>query len=229
MHANLCATLAHDPDTPFATGYTRRPGRRGKDLQKMNERTTPPTSGVRSPASYQDVLDAPPHMIAELIGGALHLQPRPASPHAFAASVLMGELIGPYQRGRGGPGGWWIVHEPELHLGPDVLVPDLAGWRHATMPAYPIVPAFELVPDWICEIVSPGTRRRDLTDKRDLYGARGVGHLWLIDPIARTLEAFRHDGGVWVLAMALGDAAAAPVPPFEATTLALADLWPPAP
>jgi hypothetical protein len=96
----------------------------------MNEQLT------RRPATYQDVLDAPPNMVAELVRGALHLHPRPASLHAFAESSLSDEIVSPFQKGRGGPGGWWIVFEPELHLGEDVLVPDLAGWRRERMPSF---------------------------------------------------------------------------------------------
>ncbi|MEM9432144.1 MAG: Uma2 family endonuclease, partial [Pseudomonadota bacterium] len=104
---------------------------------------------MRPGATYQDVLDAPPHVVAELLDGRLHLQPRPTSFHTRAASVLGVEIAGPFDRGRGGPGGWWILDEPELHLGDDVLVPDLAGWRRERMPSYPDVPAFTLTPDWV--------------------------------------------------------------------------------
>jgi hypothetical protein len=117
----------------------------------MNEHVT---TG-RQPATYQDVLDAPEHMVAEIIRGALHLHPRPALPHARAASALGGELYGPFDGKRHGPGGWWILDEPELHLGPDVLVPDLAGWRRERMPAVPNLPWLDLAPDWACEVLSP--------------------------------------------------------------------------
>jgi Uma2 family endonuclease len=188
----------------------------------MNEHVT----AARRPATYQDVLDAPPHMVAELVRGALHLQPRPASPHAHAASALGIKLGNPFRYGEGGPGGWWILDEPELHLGEDVLVPDLAGWRRARMPAFPSVAFFELAPDWACEVLSPGTRRLDLTEKREIYGAAGVGHLWLVDPLARTLEAFALRGGAWVLAGAVADDAEVRLPPFEAVGFPLAALWP---
>ena len=181
------------------------------------------------PATYQDVIDAPEHMVAEIIDGALVLQPRPASPHAFAGSSLGIEIGGPFQRGRGGPGGWWIIDEPELHLGPQVLVPDLGGWRHATMPAYPDVPYFERAPDWVCEVLSPSTRRHDLTAKRDIYGRAGVGHLWFVDPLARTLEVFALRGGVWTLVVALSGDDPVAAAPFEAVSFDLAALWPPDP
>ena len=184
------------------------------------------TRTVRRPASYQDVLDAPPHMVAELIRGALHLHPRPASPHVLAGSSLGDELVSPFQKGRGGPGGWWILDEPELHLGEDVLVPDLAGWRRERMPTYPDTPYFTLAPDWLCEILSPGTRQTDLTEKRDIYAAAGVAHLWLVDPEARTLEAFALRDGAWVLAGTLKDDDEVRLVPFEAVGFPLAALWP---
>ena len=165
-------------------------------------------------------------MVAELVEGALHLHPRPASRHALAGSVLGAELSMPFQRGRGGPGGWWIIDEPELHFGSDVLVPDIAGWRRERMPAFPDVPWTELAPDWVCEVLSPGTRRFDLTDKRRLYAAAGVAHLWLVDPIARTLEAFALQDGRWVLLAALKDDEAVSLAPFDAISFPLSSLWP---
>jgi Uma2 family endonuclease len=188
----------------------------------MNEHT----GILRKRATYQDVIDAPAHMVAELIGGTLHLHPRPASPHALAASSLVAELGMAFHKGRNGPGGWWIILEPELHVGSDVLVPDIAGWRRERMRAYPDAPWFDLAPDWVCEVLSPGTRRIDLTDKRDLYARAGVAHLWLVDPRARTLEAFRLDAGHWVLATALKDDESVNVPPFDAISFPLSELWP---
>ena len=152
------------------------------------------------PASYGDVLDAPAHMVAELIEGALHLHPRPASRHALAGSSLGIEIGGPFQKGRNGPGGWWILDEPELHLGPDVLVPDLAGWRRERMPDFPDTPWFELPPDWVCEVLSPGTRRTDLTDKRRLYaGRRGspVSGSWIRPPGPSRPLSFGRAAGCW--------------------------------
>ncbi len=136
------------------------------------------------------------------------------------------EIGGPFDRGRGGPGGWWILDEPELHFGADVLVPDLAGWRRERMPQFPDAPWTELAPDWVCEVLSPGTRRLDLTDKRRLYAAAGVAHLWFVDPLARTLEAFALRDGAWALIAALKDDEDVQVPPFDAVTFPLSALWP---
>lgn len=180
---------------------------------------------VARPATYQDVLDAPPHMVAEIVRGALHLHPRPAPRHAHAASALGAEMYGLFSKGRGGPGGWWILDEPELHLGDDVLVPDVAGWRRERMPSLPEAAFFDLPPDWVCEVLSPGTRAFDLTAKREAYGTHGVPSLWLIDPIARTLEAFALEAGRWTLRAAVEGDADVRVPPFEAVAFPLADLW----
>ena len=188
----------------------------------MNEHAT----STRGTATYQDVLDAPPNMVAELIRGALHVHPRRASLHAYASSSLGDEIMSPFHKSRGGPGGWWIVFEPELHLASDVLVPDLAGWRRERMPDFPDASWFDLAPDWACEVLSPGTRRIDLTDKRDIYRAAGVGHLWLIDPKACTLEAFELRDGAWVLIAALRDDEEVRVPPFDAVAFPLSTLWP---
>ena len=176
-------------------------------------------------ATYQDVLDAPPHMVAEIVHGALHLQPRPVNEHGLASSVLGTELTGPFHLGRGGPGGWWIIDEPELHLGEDVLVPDLAGWRRERLPTYPRTPFFDLAPDWVCEVLSPSTRRIDLTSKRGIYAREGVGHLWFVDPLARTLEAFELRSGAWTLLDTLSGNDLVRLAPFEAVEWPLGGLW----
>ena len=110
-------------------------------------------------ADYQDVLNAPAHLVAEVIDGALHTQPRPAPRHAWASSGLGARINPPFNYGDGGPGGWWIVDEPELHLGEDILVPDLAGWRRERMPDYPDTAWFAIAPDWVCEVLSPERAR----------------------------------------------------------------------
>ena len=181
---------------------------------------------VIRPATYQDVLDAPPHQVAEVLAGTLYTHPRPASRHARASSILGGELVGPFDRGRNGPGGWWILDEPELHLGADIVVPDVAGWRHETMPDYPDAAYFTIPPDWVCEVLSPSTRRIDQNEKRTIYARDGVSHLWFVDPDAQTLEAFELRRGQWVLLTTLSDDAAVSLPPFAAITFPLNALWP---
>ena len=176
-------------------------------------------------ATYQDVLDAPPHRLAEIVGGTLYTNPRPAAPHARASSSLGVKIGGPFDYNADGPGGWWIIDEPELHLGEDVLVPDLAGWRRERMPEYPDTAYFTLAPDWACEVLSPSTRKLDLHGKRPVYAREGVRHLWLVDPGDRSLEAFELREGEWVpVASARGDEPVS-VRPFDAVTFSLGDLF----
>lgn len=181
---------------------------------------------ARRSATYQDVLDAPEHMVAELIEGELYLQPRPAQPHAEATSVL-GMLLGPpFRLGRGGPGGWRIQDEPELHLGAHVLVPDLAGWRVEAVPEVDLTKAFvEAGPQWICEVLSPSTRRIDRIKKLPIYAEHGVAHAWLLDPLARTLEVYRLEGGRWSLVGGYEEDAVIRAEPFDAVELPLGELW----
>ena len=184
------------------------------------------TARTERRATYRDVLDAPPHVVAEVLAGTLHTHPRPAARHAWASSILGGELVTPFGRGRGGPGGWWIVFEPELHLGDDIVVPDLAGWRRKTMPEYPDAAYFEVAPDWVCEVLSPSTRRLDQNEKRPLYAREGVSHLWFVDPDVKTLEVFELREGRWMLLATLADDAPVSQPPFDAITFPLDALWP---
>ena len=178
-------------------------------------------------ATYQDVLDAPPYKVAEVVDGILHIFDRPASRHTLASSGLGIFIGGPFHYGRGGPGGWWIVDEPQLHLGEDIVVPDLAGWRRERMPVFPDAAFFTLAPDWVCEVLSPSTRKLDLGGKSAVYARAGVSHIWFVDPITRSLEARELRGTKWVEIATLHDDATVSLPPFEAISFSLADLWPP--
>jgi Uma2 family endonuclease len=182
---------------------------------------TPP----KKPATYQDILDLPEHQVGELVDGDLHVSPRPAARHAKVSSAL-GMVIGtPFQLGQGGPGGWWILDEPELHLGHDVLVPDLGGWRRERMPRIPDVTYFELAPDWVCEVLSPSTAKLDVERKLPRYARAGVRHAWVIDPVHRVLEVFRQEHERWVLVSAFGGDATVRAEPFADAELKLGALW----
>lgn len=176
-------------------------------------------------ANYQDVLDAPPNLVAEVLAGELHTQRRPAGRHAYAASVLGMDLGNPFHRGRGGPGGWVILDEPELHLASDILVPDLAGWRRERMPEIPDEAYFELRPDLACEILSPSTALCDRSVKIPIYARERVAHVWLVDPQIRSIEVFRLDGDGYRLVAAHGDAELVRLEPLDAVELELAALW----
>jgi Uma2 family endonuclease len=183
------------------------------------------TVTVKKPATYQDLCALPETVVGELISGELTASPRPANRHSAATTALSGELTGPFQRGRGGPGGWWIFYEPELHLGNDILVPDLAGWRRTRMPVPPDEAFFSLSPDWVCEILSPSTAGFDRVRKMPVYLREQVGHVWLIDPVSRTLEVFRREDDRWVLAGNFAGEQRIHAEPFEAVELELEALW----
>ncbi len=180
-------------------------------------------------ALYESYQRVPSHQCAEVIHGTLYVLPRPAPRHAYAASVLGGELSGPFQRGRGGPGGWWILDEPELHLVPlEPVVPDIVGWRVERMPALPETAYFTLVPDWICEVISKSTEAIDRNEKLPLYAAQGVSHVWLVDPLAKTLEAHTlGENGRWSEVRIHQGNARVRLAPFEDLELELDALWEP--
>ncbi len=176
-------------------------------------------------ATYQDLEDLPSNMVGEIIHGMLHAHPRPAPRHARASSMIGIDVGNPFDKGVNGPGGWWILDEPELHLGEDIFVPDLAGWRRERMPELPQTAWFELVPDWVCEVLSPSTARFDRAEKMPLYAHYGVSYCWLVDPDLLTLEAYKLVGEHWVLLKTLDKDKMVSIEPFDATEFSLADLW----
>ncbi len=181
---------------------------------------------AKKPATYADLEALPSHVVGELVAGELHATPRPAMPHALASSSLLYELVGPFQRKLGGPGGWLIVHEPELHLGGDVLIPDLAGWRLERLPEEELrATAVKLAPDWLCEVLSPSTEALDRAGKLDAYAREGVRHVWLVNPTLRTLEVFRLQGSHYLLLGTHTGEATVRAEPFDALALQLRVLW----
>ena len=185
-------------------------------------------------ATYADIEALPPHVVGEILAGALVVSPRPAGPHAVAASALGGLLNVAFQQGILGPGGWWILMEPELSLGVDPaydpVVPDCAGWRLESHPGKPMGAQMHVTPDWVCEVLSPGTARRDRMLKVPFYARAGVRHCWLVDPLAETVEVLRLSGGgsaraEWVLAGVFGGDQTAAMEPFAALEIDLPRIW----
>jgi Uma2 family endonuclease len=176
-------------------------------------------------ATYQDVLDAPGHQVAELFDGQLHLQPRPSARHARSATTIAGQLEGPFNRGQAGPGGWIILHEPELHLAAEIVVPDVAGWRRSTLPELPDSAFFSVRPDWVAEVLSPATQRTDRTLKVPLYRTQGVSHVWLVDPLAQTVEVYRLHAEGYILVGTHGGEGLLSIEPFEAIEFDVGALW----
>lgn len=181
------------------------------------------------PATYADIEALPPHVVGEILFGALHAHPRPSPRHSRASSILGYELTGPFDRGRGGPGGWIFLGEPELHLGEHVVVPDIAGWRRSRLTPFPDTAFIATPPEWVCEVLSPSTQRIDRTDKLAVYASFEVDHAWYVDPLARTLEVLARQADKWLLTAAFKDADPVAAPPFETHTFALDVLWPPEP
>jgi Uma2 family endonuclease len=179
---------------------------------------------------YEAYLRVPAHQCAEIVHGTLYVMPRPAPKQASAASMLGVELGGPFQRARGGPGGWWILHEPELQLVPkEPVVPDLAGWRVVRMPQLPDTACFTLVPDWVCEVLSRSTEKLDRDEKLPYYAEHGVRHVWLVDPIDKHLEVHSLDVETkrWrEVRIHQGDTTVR-AEPFDAIELDLGALWSP--
>jgi Uma2 family endonuclease len=182
---------------------------------------------VKKNATYDDLVDLPENVVGEIIGGHLYATPRPRARHAFLAGALSEQVRTGFGRHERGESGWWILPEPELHLGADVLVPDLAAWRRVRMPEFPSdAPWIALAPDWVCEILSPSTTRRDRVQKLPIYARAGVGYAWLIDPVARTLEVLRLDGGRWTLASAYAGSERGRPEPFAGHEFDRSEWWP---
>ncbi len=177
-------------------------------------------------ATYADLEAVPDHLVAEIIDGVLETHPRPRPRHGRAAGRLAAELLDTFERGRRGPGGWIFIVEPELHLGRDVVVPDIAGWTADRFSAEPETAFITVPPDWVCEILSPSTARLDRGPKRRIYGTAGSGHYWLLDPVAGELEAFELAGRQWLLLSTVQRGETVAVAPFAAAPFPLDDLFP---
>lgn len=182
------------------------------------------TKPAKRQATYDDLLRVPDNFVAELFDGQLYVTPRPLLSHANAASALLQILRGSFHHE--GPGGWIILIEPELRLQNDVVVPDIAGWRRARLPAIPPDAAYAaLAPDWICEVISPRTEALDRGEKLRIYARERVAHAWLLDPRSRTLEVLSLAPGGWTQLDTYEGEADVRAPPFESIELELSSLW----
>jgi Uma2 family endonuclease len=175
-------------------------------------------------ATYEDLLAVPEHLVAEILFGRLVTHPMPAPPHAVASTALAGVLSSLFEPGRGG--GWVFMHKPELHLGPHVVVPDLAAWRPERLLPLSDAAWIDVAPDWVCEMLSPSTERDDRGDKRTICAKAGVGCLWHVDPVLRMLEVFELREGKWLLLDVFHDNANVAAQPFARTSFPLGLLWP---
>lgn len=183
-------------------------------------------------ATYADLLRLPEDVRAEVLSGQVITSPAPLPRHSKVQRAIGRFVGGPFDDddGHGGPGGWWIFVEVDVRLGVhDIVRPDLAGWRRERLADPGALRPIDVVPDWICEVLSPSTASLDRVTKSKLYADSGVLHYWLVDADARTLEAFELIDRRWGLAGSYGDDALARVPPFQEVELPIGRLFLPRP
>ena len=179
-------------------------------------------------ATYEDLMKVPDHFVAEILDGELYTTPRPALRHVRASTTLGGDLTTRFDGPSGGgenPGGWWILDEPELHLQEDVVVPDIAGWRRERVPTIPDAAWLDVAPDWVCEIISPRTESIDRGHKLRIYARECVVNLWLVNPIAKTLEVYRLSEDKWTLLRTYVNNEMVQAEPFEDVSLTMSRWW----
>jgi Uma2 family endonuclease len=176
-------------------------------------------------AVYADLFDLPDNVTGEILAGQLEVHPRPAPRHALAASAVGALLFSRFASRSDSDAEWWILYEPECHLGDDIVVPDIAGWRKSTMATLPETAWFDVCPDWVCEVISPATAKRDRGIKRDIYAREGVGHFWIVDPIEKLVEVFELQSLHWVLVQTAMDDQVIGLRPFESMPFELSALW----
>jgi Uma2 family endonuclease len=181
------------------------------------------------PASFDDWLTAQKDGAFELVGGELIKKAMPLPAHGRAQRTIGRFVGGPFDDddGSGGPGGWWIATEVDVRLGPDIVRPDVVGWRRERMPKLPSSYPVELLPDWVSEILSPSNAAYDRVTKANLYAKARIPHLWMVDPEAAFLEAYALKDGVWSRLIAVGRGDRARIPPFEAIELDVDRLFAP--
>ncbi len=180
---------------------------------------------AKKTATYDDLHNIPENSVGQLIDGELFVTPRPSRKHIYTASTLDMRIGTPFQFGEGGPGGWVILVEPEIALGDNILVPDLAGWKKEHFPVSEETNWISVVPAWVCEILSPGTIRTDKARKMPLYAQHGISHLWIIDPIARTLDVFQLESGRWIVMGTFLEDDKVRAEPFHEIEIDLGNLW----
>ncbi|MCY1060669.1 Uma2 family endonuclease [Nannocystis sp. SCPEA4] len=185
---------------------------------------------ARKLATYDDLLAYPSEVKTEIFDGEIHTQPSPLPGHGRAQLALGRYVGGPFDGDTQDPDGWWILQEIDVRFdGHNVVRPDVVGWRRARLPDPWGMRPIDVVPDWICEVLSPSTEKVDRVRKQHLYARHGVPYYWLVDPAERVLEAFVLDGAQWRIAGTYDDTALARIPPFDAIELPVGRLFPPLP
>jgi Uma2 family endonuclease len=187
------------------------------------------TKPSMKPPTLEDLDALPPGIVGEIIEGVLYTMTKPRARHQRTGLEIGSGLLGPFDHGRNGPGGWWIIAEPGIELPNNTkeISPDVAGWRRERMPELPVDEPIRVVPDWVCEILSPTTRRHDLLVKLPYYARIGVAYHWLVDLEARVLIAHRLESADWRIIGTYSNETEARIAPFDAVPLDVADWWPP--
>jgi Uma2 family endonuclease len=190
-------------------------------------------------ATYEDLLALPDGVKAELIDGEIIIHsssdprvaalPAPLPEHSRVQGGLRRFLGGPFDDddGFGGVGGWWILAEVEIRLGGQIVRPDVAGWRRERLASPWGLRPIEIIPDWICEVVSPSNASHDRVTKKHLYAKHGIAHYWIADTEEVTLETFTLHDAVWTASGAFTRGGVARIEPFEAIELDVGRLFPP--
>ncbi len=178
------------------------------------------------PPTLADIDALPPHMKGEIIDGVFYAMTRPRGFHQSVAGLVHADLLGPFQRERGGPGGWWILPEPGIEMvnSPEVS-PDIAGWKRERLVTMPKKETIRVVPDCVCEVLSSSTRRYDLGTKRPFYAKVGVTWLWVVDPDALLVTASRLENGRWSELGVWSDEREARIPPFDDVAIDVSEWW----
>lgn len=185
---------------------------------------------AHKPATYADLLSLPEDVKAEIVAGQVITAPSPLPEHSRAADAINRVIGGAFDlnHGRGGPGGWWIISEVDVQLSVHNIVrPDLSGWKRDRLPEPWGMRPIAVIPDWVCEVLSPSNAAYDRVTKATLYANHGVKFLWLVDPLQRVLEAFRLADGLWTRIASHDDTGIGRIPPFEDAELDLSLLFPP--
>jgi len=184
------------------------------------------SESARKRPAYKDLYKIPENMTGEIINGELVVTPRPSRKHGYSTTALGAAVVPSYQFGRGGGlGGWVIIIEPEIGFGENIMVPDIAGWKEDRYPEEEPHNWISVVPDWICEVLSPNTLRVDKVRKMPIYARHGVPYFWLIDPAAETLDVFRLASGQWTLLGTYVEDDKVRAEPFGEIEINLSDLW----
>lgn len=115
-------------------------------------------------------------------------EPQMSLSRVLATSILGGLLVGPFQLGLGGPGGWLILDKPEIHFDEDVLIPDLAAWSAGRAPRPTEELYTTIIPDWVCEIDTACTEGRSFSQRMNAYARAGVRFMWLLDSDLKNID-----------------------------------------